>query len=227
MRGAFPGSLDYIMTGNWSLKYRPQSLEDCVLDHLDADAKRMLLALAKTDELPSLLFYGPPGTGKTSIARILCDEERFVVDIFNGSEIEKRGIAEIEERMGGNVFGKPRCILIDEVDGMTAKAQMALRNLLDVSSAPVSWLFTANEVGQIHKALWSRVIAIDCSYSQPDRREAHVKAIMKRFKHILRTEKIRKVDDSVIREIIELHYPDLRKTILSLQMKLGYANKAA
>jgi hypothetical protein len=28
---------------------------------------------------------------------------------------------------------------------------MALRNLLDVSSVPVSWLFTANEVDQIHK----------------------------------------------------------------------------
>jgi DNA polymerase III delta prime subunit len=141
--------------------------------------------------------------------------------------VEKRGTAEIEERMVGNVFGKPRCILIDEVDGMTAKAQMALRNLLDVSSVPVSWLFTANEVDQIHKALWSRVIVIDCSYSQPDRREAHVKAIIKRCKHILRSEKIRNAEDNVIREIVELQYPDLRQTILSLQMKLGYANKAA
>ena len=75
----------------WFEKYRPTQLCECVLDHIDNASQNLLRQAVTATTLPNLLLHGPPGTGKTTIARILCDEERFAVNAFNGSLFGKNG----------------------------------------------------------------------------------------------------------------------------------------
>ena len=51
------------MNQPWIEKYRPQHLDDIVLD----DTNRTLIQnMIIKDKYPNMLFYGPPGTGKTT-----------------------------------------------------------------------------------------------------------------------------------------------------------------
>jgi replication-associated recombination protein RarA len=206
------------MTAMWSDRYRPKCLSDCVLDHLDSKDRLLLEHSMESPQIPNVILYGPPGTGKTTIARILCDEDRFTVNDFNGSLLEKHGVESIERLIvSTNLFHKARCLLIDEIDGSTEKAQLALRALTQETRVPVSWICTANSIRKLNPALLSRMIQIDCSFSSHERRMAHLAGIANRCRVILNAESMHDVPDDDIREIVELNYPDVRQTINVLQ----------
>ena len=48
-----------------SEKYRPTTIDDCVLSQLEPYQEYQLRRAAKADRLPSLLLHGTPGTGRT------------------------------------------------------------------------------------------------------------------------------------------------------------------
>ena len=68
-------------------KYRPQTIEQCVLS---PNIKKVFLSLRDKGEIINLLLSGGPGTGKTTVARALCNELDVDYIIINGSE--SRGI---------------------------------------------------------------------------------------------------------------------------------------
>ena len=155
----------------WFEKYRPTQLCECVLDHIDNASQNLLRQAVTAATLPNLLLHGPPGTGKTTIARILCDDERFAVNAFNGSLFGKNGslfgkrdVEQLKEMRFRTVFGEQRCIMVDEIDGATMSAQSALRALMEDHLA-TSWVYTANDFRKIMAPLRSRVILVDCSYA--------------------------------------------------------------
>ena len=55
----------------WVEKYRPKTIEDCILSE---DLKNTFTEFLKQKELPNLLLSGSAGTGKTTVARALCEE---------------------------------------------------------------------------------------------------------------------------------------------------------
>jgi len=202
----------------WFEKHRPTQLCECVLDHIDNASQNLLRQAVTAATLPNLLLHGPPGTGKTTIARILCDDERFAVNAFNGSLFGKRDVKKLKEMISSrSVFLEQRCIMVDEIDGATMSAQSALRALMEDDWA--SWVYTANDFRKIMPPLRSRVILVDCSYAEGAKRQAHFAGISRRCRQILSAEGVRDFSDEDLLCVVDLHYPDIRQTINALQLK--------
>lgn len=213
----------------WSERYRPSTLNECVLEVLSPSQETFVRALADELRLPNLLLYGPPGTGKTTVARILCSSERYCVHNFNGSLIGKSDVAEELKKYAlssAMLFSEQRVMLIDEVDGITDQGQMALRALLEDPRVTTAWIFTANARGKLIEPLRSRLMEIEFSYPSRELRQRHLDGLLRRCRQVLDAEGINYVPEDALRGIIELEYPDLRKMITSLQMKFGYSNAA-
>jgi len=67
----------------WVEKYRPQTIEDCILpDNIKKTFKEFL----NKGEIPNMLLAGPPGVGKTTVAKALCNELGVDFYVINGSD---------------------------------------------------------------------------------------------------------------------------------------------
>ena len=67
----------------WVEKYRPQTIEDCILPQ---NVKKTFQDFLDKGEVPNLLLAGPPGCGKTTVAKALCNELGVDVYVINGSD---------------------------------------------------------------------------------------------------------------------------------------------
>ena len=55
----------------WVEKYRPQTVEECILPE---NTKKLFQGFLDKGEIPNLLLAGSAGVGKTTIAKALCNE---------------------------------------------------------------------------------------------------------------------------------------------------------
>ena len=55
----------------WVEKYRPKTIEDCILPE---STKKTFLEFLNKGEVPNLLPSGPAGCGKTTVAKALCNQ---------------------------------------------------------------------------------------------------------------------------------------------------------
>ena len=67
----------------WVEKYRPKTIEDCILpDSLKATFQEYV----NRKEIPNLLLSGTAGVGKTTVAKALCEEVGCDYIVINGSD---------------------------------------------------------------------------------------------------------------------------------------------
>ena len=205
----------------WTEKYRPQTVEDCILPER---LKEVFQQYVNQKEIPNLLLAGGAGVGKTTIAKALCNEVGCDFMILNGSD--ENGVDTIRVKIKNyasaiSLSGGRKVVILDEADYLTPNAQAILRNAIEEFASNCSFIFTCNYKSKIIEPLHSRCAVIEFGLKNGEKQKM-AGAFFKRITHILDTEKV-EYDEKVIAEVIKKHFPDFRRVINELQRysKLG------
>jgi DNA polymerase III delta prime subunit len=200
----------------WTEKYRPQTVEDCILPER---LKVPFQEYVNQKQIPNLLLTGGAGVGKTTIAKAMCNEIGCDYLVINGSD--ESGIdvfrTKIKNYASSMSFsGGRKVIIIDEADYLNPNStQPALRNAIEEFAGNCSFIFTCNFKNRIIEPLHSRCAVIEFGMKNGEKAKM-AGAFFKRIQSILEAEKV-EYDDKVIAELVKKHFPDFRRVINELQ----------
>lgn len=200
----------------WVEKYRPKTVEECILPPRIKDFFSSQIA---NNDLQHMLLIGGAGCGKTTIAKAICYE--MGVDILFKNASEDRGIDLVRNEVRGFAStvsfsdGKIKCIILDEADYLTDNAQVALRSLIEEFSQNCRFIFTANFPNRIISPIKSRCAVVDFNLSKEEKSNSVI-GINKRIISVLENEGIH-YDKKTLAEIIIRYFPDFRKILLEVQ----------
>ena len=201
----------------WVEKYRPQTIEDCILPE---DTKATFKEFLKKGEVPNLLLCGTAGTGKTTVARALCEELGCDYIVINGSD-EGRQIDTLRTKIKSfasaiSFESKTKVVIIDEADYLNRESvQPALRAFIETFSENCRFIFTCNYKQKIIAPLHSRTTVIEFRTDKKDQPVLASK-FMKRMQFVLEAEGI-KYKDKVLAELLMKYIPDYRRVLNEMQ----------
>jgi len=203
----------------WVEKYRPKSIDDCILPE---DTKQTFKEFLKKGEIPNLLLSGPPGIGKTTVAKAMCEELGVDYYVINGSD-EGRFLDTVRNQAKNfastvslmDADKKHKVIIIDEADNTTHDVQLLLRANIESFYKNCRFIFTCNFKNRIIEPLHSRCSVIEFAIS--GKNKATIAAqFFKRLVFILDQEHI-EADKKVVAELINKHFPDWRRVLNECQ----------
>jgi len=202
----------------WCERYRPQTIEDCILP---ASTKKTFLDFLDKGEVPNLLLSGPAGCGKTTVAKALCNQLGVDVYVINGSD-EGRFLDTIRNNAKNfastvslSSDAKHKVLIIDEADNTTPDVQLLLRASIEEFSRNCRFIFTCNYKNKIIEPLHSRCAVVDFSVNAKQKPQLQAE-FFGRLNGILDTERIQS-DKKVIIELINKHFPDWRRILNECQ----------
>ena len=200
----------------WTEKYRPQTINDCILPER---LKKPFQEYVNQKNIPNLLLTGGAGVGKTTVAKAMCKEIGCDYLVINGSD--ESGIDTFRTKIKNyassmSLAGGRKVIIIDEADYLNPNStQPALRNAIEEFSENCSFIFTCNYKNRIIEPLHSRCAVIEFSLRNGEKAKMAA-AFFKRIQTVLQSESV-DFDDAVIAELIKKHFPDFRRVINELQ----------
>jgi len=200
----------------WVEKYRPLTVDDCILP---AEQKEYFKNLVANGEIQNLLLCGTAGTGKTTVARALCEELNSDYIIINGSE--ESGIDVLRTKIKSfastvSFTGNTKVVILDEADYLNPNStQPALRGFIEEFANNCRFIFTCNFKNRIIPPLHSRCAVIEFKIPK-DEKQKIAGSFFTRIVNILNTEKI-EFDKKVVAKVVEKHFPDFRRTLNELQ----------
>ena len=202
----------------WVEKYRPKTIEDCILP---SETKKTFLGFLSKGEVPNLLLSGPAGCGKTTVAKALCEELGADYYVINGSD-EGRFLDTVRNQainfastVSITSGAKHKVIIIDEADNTTHDVQLLLRANIEDFYGNCRFIFTCNYKNKIIEPLHSRCAVVDFSIKGKQKQEIAVE-FFKRLNVILEKERV-EYDKKVIVELINKHFPDWRRVLNECQ----------
>ena len=204
------------MSSLWVEKYRPSTIDDCILPERLKTTFKDFIA---NGEIPHLILAGAPGTGKTTVAKVLCNNLDMDFLMLNGSD--ENGIDTFRMKIKGyassmSLTGDKKAIIIDEADYLNPNSiQPALRGAMEEFEDNCRFIFTCNYKNRIIEPLHSRSTVIDFRLN-PDEKKAMARDFLRRLEFILTEEKVR-FSTKVLAEVIMKHFPDFRRTINEIQ----------
>jgi DNA polymerase III delta prime subunit len=207
----------------WTEKYRPQTIEDCILPER---LKKPFQEYVNQKQIPNLLLTGGAGVGKTTVAKAMCNEVGCDFMVINGSD--ESGIDTFRTKIKNyassmSLTGGRKVIIIDEADYLNPNStQPALRNAIEEFASNCSFIFTCNYKNRIIEPLHSRCAVIEFSLKNGEKAKM-ASAFFKRIQSILQSESV-KSDDKVLAELIKKHFPDFRRVLNELQRYAQFGN---
>ena len=192
----------------WVEKYRPQVLEDYVGNEV---IKNKIADYLKQGSIQNLLFHGVAGTGKTTLAKLITKNLNCDLLYLNASD--ERGIDTIREKIipfaSSMSFNDIKIVILDEADYLTPQAQATLRNTIESCSKTTRFILTCNYLERIISPLQSRCQTFEIT---PPSKEEVISHLM-----IITREENIKCIVSDLQNVVNTHYPDIRKIINTLQ----------
>ena len=173
--------------------------------------KNKIADYIKESSIQNLLFYGVAGTGKTTLAKLIT--KNIDCDLLYLNASDERGIDTIREKIqpfaSSMGFNDVKIVILDEADYLTPQAQATLRHTIEACSSTTRFILTCNYLERIISPLQSRCQTFEIT--PPSKQEVNYKC-----QNILTKEKILFYDNN-IDDVINTHYPDIRKIINTLQ----------
>lgn len=206
----------------WSEKYRPQTIDDCVMPEY---LKKTFKGFIKKGQIQHMILSGSAGVGKTTAAQALAAELGWDCIVINGSK--DNGIDVLRTKLTAyatsvSMNGAPKMVIIDEADGLTQKVQEGLRNFLEEYAQNCRFIFTCNYANKIIEPIHSRCGGAIEFKIPKEEKPLMASQFLKRVIGILEQESV-EADRKVVAQVVTKHYPDFRKTLNALQ-KYSVAN---
>ena len=200
----------------WVERYRPKTIEDCVLPD---ELKKTFAQFVQNGEIPNLLLTGSAGVGKTTVARAMLEQIGADYIVINGSmngNIDTLRNEILQFASSVSFTGGRKYVILDEADYLNANStQPALRNFMEEFSRNCGFILTCNFRNRIIEPLHSRCSVVEFKISKADLPRLAAQ-FFKRVLGILDGNGV-KFDKAVVAELIQRHLPDWRRVLNELQ----------
>ena len=211
----------------WAEKHRPTSLADVAMNAAGRAIFNTILARRAPEHL---LLYGPPGCGKTTAATCLadalrarepCQTLRAECSIHRSATIhlnasDDRGVDTVRELVKGyactsGLFTSGlKCVILDEADNMTDRAQEELSSLVSsTDSGRVCFIIICNYLHLINSRLQQVLVPVRFDRPLPEEVET-------RLNHIARSEGMR-LGKGVVGSLARGCGSDMREMVNKMQ----------
>jgi len=200
----------------WVEKYRPTSIDACILPN---SLKDSFSEFVKNKHIPNLILSGGPGIGKTTVAKAMVEEIGATWMMVNGSE--ESGIDILRTKIKNfastvSLEGGRKYIILDEADYLNPQStQPALRGFMEEFHKNCGFILTCNYKNRLIQPLHSRCSVVDFIIPKDDKPKLAAD-FFNRIKMILSDENV-KFDRKVVAELLNKYFPDWRRILNELQ----------
>ena len=200
----------------WVEKYRPNTIDQCILPQ---QMKNAFQQFVNDGHIPNLLLSGVQGVGKTTVAKAMLHQIESTYMLINGSE--ESGIDVLRNKIKNfastvSFDSQRKFVILDEADYLNPQSpQPALRGFIEEFHKNCGFILTCNFKNRIIEPLHSRCSVVE--FKIPNEEKPKLAGdFFKRINEILEEEEIQ-FSPKAVAGIIEKFFPDWRRCLNELQ----------